>query len=154
MMNLLGIYKIDNWFKNANMFKSFLVDINNPMPAVVPPTLRSPSEKLFYLFPFSSSILLTSSLRLSHRAKFSESALGSEMIFPRHGLWLYVGVGGWYLGGRISFRSLTTSRGERRRWWRREDGKRVLLRCVEGVADCGARVAGGCTVVIWSWCDV
>jgi len=28
------IYKIDNWFKNANMFKSFLVDINNPMPAV------------------------------------------------------------------------------------------------------------------------
>ena len=24
------VYKIDNWFKNANMFKSFLVDINNP----------------------------------------------------------------------------------------------------------------------------
>ena len=49
--------------------------------------------------------------------------------------------------GRTDEFSLITSRGERRR--RREDGKRVLLRYVEGVSGCKARVAGGCAVVIW-----
>ena len=63
-----------------------------------------PSEKCVYLFPFSVSVLRTSYPRLAHRATFSESALGPDMVFPRHGLWLYVGVGGWYSGERMSFR--------------------------------------------------
>ena len=60
----------------------------------VPPTPWLLSEKSFFLFYFiliSVSILRTPYPRLAHWATFSESALGLEMVFPRHCMWVWGG---------------------------------------------------------------